>query len=146
MATPESSICEKLVDEARDLITYSPILEEDKKKPKCPEVLDKNKKGFEKLKRAVKYDSCQWMVHYNIAEFYYNGLDGATPIDETKAVYHYFIAWKKYGNYTMIKEIKTSAFTEPIMVNFAGLIHKIQTKIDKNNNENNDYIININEI
>ena len=141
--------CEALVDEARDLITYSPVLDEDKKKPKSQEVMDKNKKGFEKLKLAVKMDCAQWMTHYNTAEFYYNGLDGATNIDQTKAVYHYFKAWKKYGNHTIIKEIKSSPFSEPILINFAGLIHKIQTKDnDLNNNDpnNKNYIIDINQV
>ena len=144
----EQSICESLVDEARDLITYSPVLDEDKKKPKSKEVMGKNKKGFEKLKKAVSMKCCGWMTHYNIAEFYYNGLDGATNVDETKAVYHYFKAWRLYGNQTIIAETKSSPFSEPILINFCGLIDKIQYKVNTDNkdDENNNFIIDLNQV
>lgn len=148
MAASQEAICDSLVDEARDLITYSPVLDEDKKKPKSKEVMEKNKKGFEKLKKAVKMECCGWMIHYNIAEFYYNGLDGATLVDETKAIYHYWKSWLLYGNHTIINETKSSPFSEPILINFFGLINKIQFKIDENNknNENNEYIIDLNQV
>ena len=59
-----AELYEKLMDEARDLITYSPVLDEDKLKPKCQKVMDKNKKGFEKLKQAVTHPEVRWMAQF----------------------------------------------------------------------------------
>ena len=138
---------QELMDEARSLITYSPVLDEDKKKPKSKEVMDKNKRGFEKLKMAVTMKECDWMTQFNIAEFYYNALDGATPVDETKAVYHYFCAWTLYGNDTIMAETQSSPFTEPILINFAALVPHIKMKESEDANDvNNGYVLNIDEV
>merc|ERR1712113_259240 len=92
-------------------------------------------------------EECDWMSQFNIAEFYYNALDGATPVDETKAVFHYFRAWSLFGNDAIIEELTSSPFSEPIMINFAALIPFIKMKeSDDPNDENNRYIINIDTV
>eukprot|EP01084_Bolivina_argentea_P205153 350534_1 len=100
--------------------------------------LSNNKKGFNKLIKASKLN-IHWQPHFNLAEFYYSGLDGATAKNIQKCVDHYIQAWKLTNN-TMIKQTSTSNINEleSLLLNLCGVLENIDL--------NNKKYVNTNEI
>ena len=90
---------------------------------KSKRVLKNNKLGFDKFVQAAKLN-VHFQAHFNLAEFYFSGLDGATTKDVSKSAHHYFKAWKLTNN-KMTKSVNPSNQFEGILFNFCGVLEKI---------------------
>eukprot|EP01083_Nonionella_stella_P304980 1062157_1 len=134
----------KLIQEAQPLITQNAFDNNGSisaVRSKSETVLNNNKRGFAKLQKAAKL-GIHWIAHFNLAEFYFSGLDGATVVNKTKAAQHYVGAWQ-IAQKAMCKKgsgTDTASTFEALLFNLAGILEN--TNLDTDQTDiNTDQII-----